>query len=174
MSFYCYLTSAAAAWLIGRQPHRGHSGGEMGWCCFVSIWFCPVVLEQGELRDPQRRVCSSLLCAVNTAECSGFLQSSTMAPSHLAVRLQTTGQSWSLHIYQLQTAYRQSLAYSAKYPHLIIESVLVPHCAPHGSSARKMAAEKTTWFAAGRYCRDLVLCLCSSPAIILLNISVIH
>lgn len=97
------------------------------------------------LRDSHRRICRPTLWAVNTAERSGFFRRSTMGLSHITARLQTTCQARSPHIYQLQAACRQGLAHThlpAEHPHLIIESVLAPYCAPRGSSAHKMATEK--------------------------------
>ena len=137
------------------------------------------------LRDPQRRVCRHALWAVNTAECSGFFRRRTMGLSDMTDRLQTTCQaevstsiSFRLHA---DRAWHTHLP--AKHPHLIIESVLAPYCAPRGSSAHKMATEKNPdgfqqadiagW--AVSWCKikhhaEQVLCLCNLVAMILCDV----
>lgn len=80
-AFYCYLASAALVWLIGRKPHRRHGGGKWEVALSPSD-FALCFWSRGLLRDPQRRVCSPTLWAVNTAEYSGVFQQHNGPFSH--------------------------------------------------------------------------------------------
>ena len=147
MALYCYLTSAAAVWLIGRRPLRAHGGGKRDGVALSPSDSYFFVASGGY---PQRRVSRLALRGVNTAECSGFFHKQHNGPlSHY--------RQVANHLPGQKSPHRSASGGAQTRPtpscqtplYLIIESVLAPHCAPCGSSAHNMATERE-WFSVDR------------------------